>query len=108
MFSQRFYALTIGAIVAATPLAGALVSAPQSGQAAIVFPPGYDHGETARAVARSGLAFVRTGSLSNIAIVDLSGEAASARLREAGALFILDPLILGGCLNGGTDRYREI
>ncbi|TGY89176.1 hypothetical protein E5163_08630 [Marinicauda algicola] len=82
------------------PAVGALTSAPREGQAAIVFPPGWARGEVARATAEAGTALVRFGSLPNIAIVDL-GRDDTARLREAGALLVLDPLILGGCLAGG-------
>jgi len=86
-------------LVAAVPAAGALMSAPRAGQVAVVFPPGWNRSDTLRAAARADSALIRFGSLSNIAVVDLE-PGAGARLRAAGAVLILDPLILGGCLAG--------
>lgn len=85
--------------LASVPAAGAVMSAPGEGQAAVLFPPGWDHGRVAIATAEAGTGLVRFGSLGNIAIVDLEpGD--TPRLRLAGAVLVLDPLILGGCLAG--------
>lgn len=93
--------------LAGVPAAGAVMSAPREGQAAIVFPPGWAHDAVVRATGEAGTSLIRFGSLPNIAIVDLQPEDA-VRLRAAGAILVLDPLILGGCLAGETVSSGDV
>ncbi|MFW5661661.1 MAG: hypothetical protein ACOC05_09780 [Oceanicaulis sp.] len=89
----------IGALVlvAGSPVAGAVASAPVEGQAAVLFDPRLDRADVARAAALSGADIVRFGALPGSVVVDLPGVEARSALRRAGAWLVADPVILGGC-----------
>lgn len=67
-------------------------------EAAAIFPPGWSHADVVLATAQADLAFVRFGALSNIGIVRIVDDASLTALRQAGALLLLPPGALGGCL----------
>ncbi len=91
------------ALVSAVPLAGALASAPESGQAAIFLNPASSKTEQLQIIARTDARLVRFGALNGVVIVDLPDIQTRAALRQAGAWLIADPLILGGCLTTGSE-----
>lgn len=90
--------LAIG-LVSAVPLAGAVASAPASGQAAILLNPRLSKNEQLEIIAGTEARIVRFGALNGVVIVDMPDTRTSSALRQAGAWLIADPLILGGCLN---------
>ncbi|WP_417484600.1 hypothetical protein [Maricaulis salignorans] len=67
-------------------------------EAAAIFPPGWSHADVVLATAEADLAFIRFGALSNIGIVRIVDDSSLAALRQAGALILLPPGALGGCL----------
>lgn len=67
-------------------------------EAAAVFPPGWSHADVVLATAEAELSFVRFGAFSNIGIVEIADEGSLRALRRAGALILLPPGALGGCL----------
>ncbi len=68
------------------------------GEAAAIFPPGWTRAEVVLATAQADLSVVRFGAYANIGIVRIDDERSSAALRQAGALLLLPPGALGGCL----------
>lgn len=84
------------AVIAATPALMALSSAPQSGQAAVLFDPSLDRSAVMLQVAASGADLVRFGGAPGVVVVDLPTDGPAA-LRRAGAWLVLDPVVLGGC-----------
>lgn len=67
-------------------------------EAAAIFPPGWSRADVLLATAEADLSFVRFGAWSNIGIVEISDPDSAAALRRAGALILLPPGALGGCL----------
>lgn len=67
-------------------------------EAAAIFPPGWSRAEVLLATAEADLSFVRFGAYANIGIVQVVDEHSLAALRHAGALLLLPPGALGGCL----------
>ncbi|WP_417476714.1 hypothetical protein [Maricaulis sp.] len=67
-------------------------------EAAAVFPPGWKHADVVLATAQADLSFVRFGAFSNIGIVEIADAGSLRALRRAGALILLPPGALGGCL----------
>ncbi|WP_339740309.1 hypothetical protein [uncultured Maricaulis sp.] len=67
-------------------------------EAAAIFPPGWTHADTVLATAEADLAFVRFGAFANIGIVRIVDQSSLTDLRRAGALLLLPPGALGGCL----------
>lgn len=67
-------------------------------EAAAIFPPGWSHADVVLATSQADLSFVRFGAFSNIGIVQIVDEASLTALRQAGALLLLPPGALGGCL----------
>tara|TARA_R110000868_G_scaffold6550_8_gene37084 strand:+ start:1424 stop:1798 length:375 start_codon:yes stop_codon:yes gene_type:complete len=67
-------------------------------EAAAIFPPGWSHADVLLATAEADLAFVRFGAWSNIGIIEISDTHSAEALRRAGALLLLPPGALGGCL----------
>ncbi|XBQ17532.1 MAG: hypothetical protein ABL308_06525 [Oceanicaulis sp.] len=89
--------LAMVTLVAGLPAAGAVATAPETGQAAVLFNPALTDAELAAAAASSGAAIVRFGALPGSLVVDLPDARAKERLRAAGAWMIADPVVLGGC-----------
>lgn len=91
-------------LTAATPLAGAVAAAPQSGQAAVLFDPRLSRTEQVERAARAGAAIVRFGAAPGSLVVDMAETGGLEALRDAGAWLVADPIILGGCApnNMGT------
>lgn len=67
-------------------------------EAAAVFPPGWSHADVILATAEADLSFVRFGAYANIGIVRIVDQNSLGALRRAGALLLLPPGSLGGCL----------
>ena len=84
------------AVITATPALMALSSAPQSGQAAVLFAPSLDRSAVMLQVAASGAELVRFGGVPGVVVVEMPEDGAAA-LRRAGAWLVLDPVVLGGC-----------
>ena len=77
---------------------GAAQPADDASQVAAVFPPYAKSTDVMRAVARAGGRMVRTGIADYVVVVALDADASPARLYEAGAWLVVDPLTAGGCL----------
>ena len=91
--------ILIALAVVCTPLLG--LAEPLAGdQVAVVFPPGWSERDVLLASAEAGQNLVRFGALPNVGIVEFSSQADLQDLRAAGALLLLDPQVLGGCLIG--------
>lgn len=103
-------ALSLGACLALSaglPVAGAVLAAPETGQAAVAFAPNASPSDLARAAARAGVDIVRFGGAPGTLIVQLDHPARRAALREAGAWLIADPVILGGCARTFAEDTRS-
>jgi hypothetical protein len=72
------------------PVAGAPVAA--------IFPPWWDDERSFAAAASTGGAIVREGAWSNILVVTSADGDLARRLRDAGALLLVNPAALDGCL----------
>jgi hypothetical protein len=70
-----------------------------AGQVAAFFPPWWSGKESLEAVAAAGGAVVRFGGLQNIVVVASSDPALLRRLHAAGAVLLLDPVAVGGCVS---------
>jgi len=90
------------ALIAAAPSVMALSSAPQSGQAAVVFNPSLERRDVMLRLANSGADLVRFGAAPGVVVIDLPEEGPAA-MRSAGAWLVLDPVMLGGCAPGDAD-----
>lgn len=83
----------------------AIVSAPPSGQAAVMFDPRLDRQAMLQAVAEADVTLVRFGSLPGTVVVDVP-EAGMTQLIQAGAWIIADPILLGGCQTDSSSISR--
>ena len=98
-FSAFAPLLMVGLAVVCAPLL--TLAEPLAGdQVAAVFPPGWHERDVLLASAEAGQNLVRFGALPNIGIIEFSSASDLDRLRAAGALLLLDPQALGGCLIG--------
>ena len=70
------------------------------GPVAAIFPPWWNATESFAAATTAGGNVIRQGAWSNILIVAAPGIDLSHRLRHAGALLLVDPTAIGGCLEG--------
>ncbi|WP_372425737.1 hypothetical protein [Salinarimonas chemoclinalis] len=87
----------------ALPLAAGAPADVRAGTA-IVFPPWTSQADAFARIGASGGALVSAGSVPFVAIAVADEPAAFARaVRTAGALFLLDPGALGGCLVPRSD-----
>ncbi|WBQ12057.1 hypothetical protein L2D00_09390 [Hyphomonadaceae bacterium BL14] len=84
-------------LCATLPVAGAVLGAPETGQAAVLFHPSSTPSQIALAAAGAGVDIVRFGRAPGTVIVNIETPAGQAALRQAGAWLIADPVILGGC-----------
>jgi hypothetical protein len=82
--------------------AAALTPGPEAGAFAVVAPPWYGLDRTAGLVAAAGGQLVDTGGLSNVVIAYSGERGFPEALYKAGALLVLNPARLRGCL--GFDR----
>ena len=73
---------------------------PQPGQSqvGVIFPPSLAGTEVLARIADAGGRLVREGAWPFIAVVALDQPETLTRLRDAGALFTVNPLALGSCL----------
>jgi hypothetical protein len=102
-FRSTLPALMVGIAVICAPLL--ILFEPVEGEAtAAIFPPGWSEADVMRAAARADLSIIRIGATSNIAIVRLPTIPAARALRQAGALILLPPNVLGGCLLAKADQ----
>jgi hypothetical protein len=92
---------------AGLPVTGAVLAAPETGQAAVLFAPQTTPSELARAAARAGVDIVRFGGAPGTLIVNIDHPGSRAALREAGAWLIADPVILGGCARTRIEDTRS-
>ena len=86
--------------LAVLSLAGALAAmarAPLTGPVAMVFPPWWSAAQTIRAAASAG-PVIRLGAVNFVAIVAPANAQERALLHHAGAWFLLDPIVVTGCL----------
>lgn len=95
-FFDRFQLVATLTLIFAAPAGMALVSAPQTGQAAVLFDPRLEPAELMSRIAEADARIVRFGAAPGLAVVDMS-DAGAAALRRAGAWLITDPILLGGC-----------
>lgn len=91
--------LTIGML----GLGGSLSAAAPSDESAVaaVFPPWWTASRSLSAASQAG-AVLDAGVLPFVLIVRSPHPGLSARLRAAGALILLNPLGLGGCVQSGA------
>jgi hypothetical protein len=79
----------------------ALQAQPRDGDdVAAIFPPWIDGSEAIGRIGAAGGALVRTGITESILVVHGEGADFAARLRQAGAWLVVDPVAFGGCLTG--------
>ena len=69
-------------------------------QVAVIFPPWVDFGDAMARVSEADGRPVRQGLLSNIVIAASQDVGFVTRLYDQGAILVVDPLVLGGCLVG--------
>lgn len=69
-------------------------------QVAVIFPPWIDFGDAMTRIAQADGRPVRQGLWSNIVIAASQEAEFVARLYDQGAILVVDPLALGGCLVG--------
>ena len=89
--------VAIMTLAVAAASATAVPTDPEAGVAA-VFPPWWQREQAAAAVADADGLIVREGALPTILVVRPGRPGLAERLREQGALLILDPLAARGCL----------
>lgn len=89
--------VTLATLAVAGASATAIPAAPTEAVAA-VFPPWWDRGEAAAAVAAADGLIVREGALGSILIVRPTDPFLAERLRANGAVMILDARAARGCL----------
>lgn len=94
---QILPAIAVGLAAICAPLLAAFEPVREA-EAAAIFPPGWSHADVLLATAEADLALVRFGAWSNIGIIELADSRSAEALRRAGALFLLPPGALGGCL----------
>ena len=70
-------------------------------QVAVVFPPWTDFGDAISRVAAADGRPVRQGLFGNIVIAAPNDTGFIAKLYDQGAMLVVDPIALGGCLVGG-------
>jgi len=90
-------AIAVSLAVIGAPLLSAFEPV-RGDEAAAIFPPGWTHADVMLATADADLAFVRFGAFANIGIVQIVDDSSLAALRHAGAVLLLPPGALGGCL----------
>jgi len=78
--------------------AASLRPLPGQDQVGVVFPPSLDDAQVLARVAEAGARLVRPGAWPFIAVVAVDGPHTLARLEDLGALFTVNPLVLGACL----------
>lgn len=86
-------------LTVAAPLA--LLGAPRPDErgVAVVFAPWTESGAAMERVARAGGEIARIGGFPFVAIAVASSPDFARRVRDEGALLLLDPQALGGCLD---------
>ncbi|WP_417467774.1 hypothetical protein [Maricaulis sp.] len=90
-------AIAVSLAVIGAPLLSAFEPV-RGDEAAAIFPPGWTHADVMLATADADLSFVRFGAFANIGIVQIVDDTSLTALRQAGALLLLPPGALGGCL----------
>ena len=76
----------------------AKTSAAETGQVAVVFPPWIDLAEATMRTARADGRPVRQGLFGNILVVQPDDGDFVTKIYAQGALLVIDPKVLGGCL----------
>lgn len=89
----------IVALSAAMPASSTSAVGPRDRMIAAVFPPWWDDGAVLGAAASTGLPIVRAGGTGSVLVVASPSGASDKLLSEAGALLLLDPLSMSGCLS---------
>lgn len=91
------------ALITTVPVTGAVLVAPDTGQAAVFMDPRLTHAEQLQRVAEAGAELVRFGAAPGALIVNITESSSPAALRAAGAWVVADPIILGGCSVSGSE-----
>jgi hypothetical protein len=87
--------------------AAALAPGPEADAFAVVAPPWYGLDRTAGLVAAAGGQLVNTGGLANVVIAYSGERGFPEALYKAGALLVLNPARLRGCLGFGRGPGRS-
>jgi hypothetical protein len=95
--SERLCVAANGFLIFAVLAAAALVPG-RLDEVAVVVPPFSDAARILEVIAAADGSVVRLGRLPWIAVANSSHPEFAARLRAAGALFVLNPQLLGGCM----------
>jgi hypothetical protein len=89
-------------------LIGALAASarpPATGPVAAVFPPWWSAARTVAAASASG-PVIRLGSLPFVVIVAPANARDRALLHHAGALLLIDPIMVSGCLRASAQELQ--
>ena len=91
-----------GALLAASAVATAAVGmapgADESAPVAVFYPPWWSGDRAFLAAAAAGGAVVREGAISSLLVAQSAEPGFRSRLRATGALLLLDPKAIAGCL----------
>jgi len=90
------------ALITTVPVTGAIMDAPDRGQAAVLLDPRLSRTEQLQRVAEADAELVRFGAAPGTLIVNMTDISSPEALRAAGAWIIADPIILGGCSVSGS------
>ncbi len=98
MPSRSPFALPCAILVTSVFLTGLAALSPAADRpVAAVFPPWWTSGQVFAAAARADAPVIRVGAFSSILVMPSASAELSRRLREAGALLLLDARAAGGC-----------
>jgi hypothetical protein len=100
--SERLCVAANGALIFAVLASVALVPG-RLDDVAVVVPPYSDAARVLQVIAAADGRVVRLGRLPWIAVAHSPDPEFVARLRAAGALFVLNPQLLGGCMINQTE-----
>lgn len=80
---------------------------PGTRQVGLIFPPQYSATEVLSRIADSGGRLVREGAWPFIAVVSFDGPNTPAQAEKLGALFTVNPLVLGSCVTRPSARKPD-
>ena len=90
------------ALITSAPFTGAIASAPEQGQAAVLLNPSLSRADQLRRISDAGAELVRFGAVPGAVIVNMTPASGPAELRAAGAWIISYPVIPGTCSELGS------
>jgi hypothetical protein len=91
-------------------MVGILASTPDPrGRVAVIFPPWFSAGQSLGAIAAANGRLIRFGNRGWVAIAapDTAGKAFSGKLHSAGALALVNPILVGGCDDSSSPAVAQ-